>query len=33
MAYSALMIIPLLIVFIIFQRNFVQVVATSGVKG
>lgn len=33
MAYAALMVIPLLIVFIIFQRQFVQGVATSGLKG
>lgn len=33
MAYAALMVVPLLIVFIIFQRQFVQGVATSGLKG
>jgi len=33
MAYAALMVIPLLVVFIIFQRQFVQGVATSGLKG
>jgi len=33
MAYAALMVIPLLIVFIIFQRQFVRGVATSGLKG
>lgn len=33
MAYAAMMVIPLLIVFIIFQRQFVQGVATSGLKG
>lgn len=33
MAYAALMTLPLLIVFIVFQRYFVQGVARSGVKG
>ena len=33
MAYAAMMVIPLLIVFIIFQRQFVRGVATSGLKG
>lgn len=33
MAYAAMMVIPLLVVFIIFQRQFVQGVATSGLKG
>jgi len=33
MAYGALMTLPLLIVFLIFQRYFVQGVASSGVKG
>ena len=33
MAYAALMTLPLLIVFLIFQRYFVQGVASSGVKG
>ena len=33
MAYAALMTLPLLIVFLIFQRHFVQGVARSGVKG
>lgn len=33
MAYAALMVVPLLIVFIVFQRQFVQGVATSGLKG
>jgi multiple sugar transport system permease protein len=33
MAYAAMMVIPLLIVFIIFQRQIVQGVATSGLKG
>lgn len=33
MAYAALMVIPLLIVFVIFQRQFVRGVATSGLKG
>jgi len=33
MAYSALMTLPLLIIFLIFQRYFVQGVASSGVKG
>jgi multiple sugar transport system permease protein len=33
MAYASMMVIPLLIVFIIFQRQFVQGVATSGLKG
>jgi multiple sugar transport system permease protein len=33
MAYAAMMVIPLLIVFIVFQRQFVQGVATSGLKG
>ena len=33
MAYAAMMVIPLLIVFVIFQRQFVQGVATSGLKG
>jgi len=33
MAYAALMTLPLLIVFLIFQRHFVEGVARSGVKG
>ncbi|MGD8683747.1 MAG: carbohydrate ABC transporter permease [Chloroflexota bacterium] len=33
MAYAAMMVIPLLIVFILFQRQFVRGVATSGLKG
>ncbi len=33
MAYATLMVIPLLVVFIIFQRQFVRGVATSGLKG
>lgn len=33
MAYAALMTLPLLIIFLIFQRHFVQGVASSGVKG
>jgi multiple sugar transport system permease protein len=33
MAYATLMVIPVLVVFIVFQRQFVQGVATSGLKG
>jgi multiple sugar transport system permease protein len=33
MAYTVLMTLPLLVVFLIFQRQFVQGVASSGVKG
>ncbi len=33
MAYAVLMTLPLLIIFLIFQRQFVQGVASSGVKG
>lgn len=33
MAYAALMTLPLVIIFLIFQRYFVQGVASSGVKG
>jgi multiple sugar transport system permease protein len=33
MAYAALMTLPLLIIFLIFQRYFIQGVASSGVKG
>lgn len=33
MAYTMLMTLPLLIIFLIFQRQFVQGVASSGVKG
>ncbi|HKJ56323.1 MAG TPA: carbohydrate ABC transporter permease [Nitriliruptoraceae bacterium] len=33
MAYAAMMTLPLLIVFLVFQRYFVQGVASSGVKG
>lgn len=33
MAYAALMTIPMVIIFLIFQRYFVQGVASSGVKG
>jgi multiple sugar transport system permease protein len=33
MAYTVLMTLPLLIIFLIFQRHFVQGVASSGVKG
>ena len=33
MAYAAMMVVPLLIVFIVFQRQFVRGVATSGSEG
>ena len=33
MAYTVLMTLPLLVIFLIFQRQFVQGVASSGVKG
>jgi multiple sugar transport system permease protein len=33
MAYAGLMTLPLVIIFLIFQRYFVQGVASSGVKG
>lgn len=33
MAYTVLMTLPLLVVFLVFQRQFVQGVASSGVKG
>ena len=33
MAYAAMMTLPLLIIFLVFQRYFVQGVASSGVKG
>jgi multiple sugar transport system permease protein len=33
MAYAAMMTVPLLIIFLVFQRYFVQGVASSGVKG
>jgi multiple sugar transport system permease protein len=33
MAYAALMTLPLLIIFLIFQRYFIEGVASSGVKG
>jgi len=33
MAYATLMTLPLLVVFLVFQRHFVQGVASSGVKG
>ena len=33
MAYAALMTLPVLIIFLIFQRYFIQGVASSGVKG
>lgn len=33
MAYTVMMTVPLLIIFLIFQRQFVQGVASSGVKG
>lgn len=33
MAYAAMMTLPLLLIFVIFQRYFVQGVASSGVKG
>jgi multiple sugar transport system permease protein len=33
MAYAALMTLPVLVIFLIFQRHFVQGVASSGVKG
>lgn len=33
MAYTVLMTLPLLIIFLLFQRHFVQGVASSGVKG
>jgi multiple sugar transport system permease protein len=33
MAYTVLMTLPLLIIFLIFQRQFVRGVASSGIKG
>ena len=33
MAYTVLMTVPLLVIFVTFQRQFVQGVASSGVKG
>lgn len=33
MAYAAMMTVPLLVIFLVFQRFFVQGVASSGVKG
>lgn len=33
MAYTVLMTLPLLVIFLIFQRHFIQGVASSGVKG
>jgi multiple sugar transport system permease protein len=33
MAYAALMTLPLLIIFLVFQRYFVSGVASTGVKG
>jgi multiple sugar transport system permease protein len=33
MAYAVLMTLPLLAVFLAFQRHFVQGVASSGIKG
>ncbi|MDH3678495.1 MAG: carbohydrate ABC transporter permease [Acidimicrobiia bacterium] len=33
MAYTVLMTLPLLVIFVVFQRQFVQGVASSGVKG
>ena len=33
MAYTVMMTLPLLVIFLIFQRQFVQGVASSGVKG
>ena len=33
MAFATLMILPLLVIFLIFQRQFIQGVASSGVKG
>ncbi|MGI9609747.1 MAG: carbohydrate ABC transporter permease [Acidimicrobiia bacterium] len=33
MAYTVLMTLPLLLIFLVFQRHFVQGVASSGVKG
>lgn len=33
MAYTVLMTLPLLVIFLVFQRQFVQGVASSGVKG
>lgn len=33
MAYTVMMTLPLLIIFLIFQRHFIQGVASSGVKG
>ncbi len=33
MAYTVLMTVPLLVIFVVFQRQFVQGVASSGVKG
>jgi multiple sugar transport system permease protein len=33
MAYTVMMTVPLLLIFLVFQRQFVQGVASSGVKG
>jgi multiple sugar transport system permease protein len=33
MAYATMMTLPLLVVFVVFQRYFVRGVAASGVKG
>jgi multiple sugar transport system permease protein len=33
MAYSTLITVPIIIVFVVFQRAFVASVASSGVKG
>jgi multiple sugar transport system permease protein len=33
MAYSTMITIPVLIVFLAFQRNFVKSIASTGVKG
>jgi len=33
MAFATMMVLPVIIVFVIFQRQFVQGVATSGLKG
>jgi multiple sugar transport system permease protein len=32
-AFSAMMTLPLLVVFVLFQKQFVQSVAMSGIKG
>ena len=33
MAYSSLITVPIIIVFVIFQKQFVSSIASSGVKG